>query len=204
MIAARFLVLLLGASLKGTVIFGPSCCGRAPRWLRHLLWLGALSSYSAATTLAQGGSGPSRRAVWHLFLCLAASIIEDRIQPDRTVEAWVRPDSPRTREYSVKLRKTWVDAEGATLCQFFFTYIDGTKYQGQGLIRVDKARKVLEWNKKFGKEGDLYPERSSGRTQARTDAVHDPLPQVAGPALARSAPAAGRPGSAPGRPAAAA
>ncbi len=50
---------------------------------------------------------------------------------------------------------------GATFCQFFFTYIDGTKYQGLGLLRVDKARKVLEVNKKFG-GGE------SGRTQAHT------------------------------------
>ena len=78
------------------------------------------------------------------------------VQPDCTVKAWVRPDSPRTREFSAKLKKTWVDAEGATFCQFFFTYIDGTKYQGQGLMRVDKARKVLELNKKFGKEEDPY------------------------------------------------
>jgi hypothetical protein len=79
------------------------------------------------------------------------------VQPDRMVEAWVRPDSPRAREFSAKLKKTWVDAEGATFCQFFFAYIDGTKYQGQGLMRVDKARKVLELNKKFGKEEDPYP-----------------------------------------------
>jgi hypothetical protein len=81
------------------------------------------------------------------------------LQPDYVMKLWVRKDSPSAYAATVTVKKTWVDAEGGTCCQYFFTFFERTKGQGLGLMRLDKARKVLELNQKYGKEDDVHPDR---------------------------------------------
>jgi len=75
------------------------------------------------------------------------------VQPDGV-------DSPSANKaLSAEVKRTWVDAEGGICCQFFFTFVEGSKGQGLGLVRLDKARKVLELNMKYAGEEDAHPDQ---------------------------------------------
>jgi len=75
------------------------------------------------------------------------------VQPDGV-------DSPSANKaLSAEVKRTCVDAEGGISCQFFFTFVEGSKGQGLGLVRLDKARKVLELNMKYAGEEDAHPDQ---------------------------------------------
>ena len=75
------------------------------------------------------------------------------VQPDGV-------DSPSANKaLSAEVKRTWVDTEGGICCQFYFTYVEGSKGQGLGLMRLDKARQTLELNMKYAGKEDLHPEQ---------------------------------------------
>ena len=81
------------------------------------------------------------------------------LQPDYIMKLWVGKDSPSPYAAKVAVKKTWVDAEGGLCCQYFFTFFERNKARGLGLMRLDKAEKVLELNQKYGKEDDAHPDQ---------------------------------------------
>ena len=82
------------------------------------------------------------------------------VQPDYIVKFWLRVDSPSANKaLSAEVKRTWVDEEGGTRCQFFFAFFEGSKGQGLGLLRLDRARKVLELNMKYAGEQDAHPDQ---------------------------------------------
>ena len=82
------------------------------------------------------------------------------VQPDYIVKFWLRVDSPAANKaLSAEVKRTWVDTEGGICCQFYFTYVEGSKGQGLGLMRLDKARQTLELNMKYAGKEDLHPEQ---------------------------------------------
>jgi hypothetical protein len=78
------------------------------------------------------------------------------IRPDRVLEQWVREDAP-TRAAALDVQKTWVDAEGGTCCQFLAE--DHCYGQVAGMIRVDAAHKVLEYNMRSARLSGPLPEK---------------------------------------------
>jgi hypothetical protein len=84
------------------------------------------------------------------------------IRPDRVMEQWVREDAP-SRAAELDVRNTWVDAEGGTCCQFLAE--DHCYGKVAGMIRVDAARKVLEYNMKSARlVGEAWPEKIDSRS----------------------------------------
>jgi hypothetical protein len=83
------------------------------------------------------------------------------IRPDRVMEQWVREDAP-SRAAELDVMKTWVDAEGGTCCQF----LADDKCYGRviGLMRVDPASQVLEYNMKSAKLSGPWPEKIDSRS----------------------------------------
>jgi hypothetical protein len=85
------------------------------------------------------------------------------VRPDRVLEQWVREDAP-SRAAELDVRKTWVDAEGGTCCQFLA--VDHCFGQVVGMMRVDAERKVLEYNMKSAKLSGPWPEKIDSRSPA--------------------------------------
>ena len=84
------------------------------------------------------------------------------IRPDRVLEQWVREDAP-SRAAELDVRNTWVDAEGGTCCQFLAE--DHCYGKVAGMIRVDAARKVLEYNMKSARlVSGAWPEKIDSRS----------------------------------------
>lgn len=77
-------------------------------------------------------------------------------KPEGLVDWYPHTYSPKPSEFTYKLRKTWVDAAGRTYCQYSYRC---KSCRGLGLMRLDKARKVLEVNEKMGRETDACPEQ---------------------------------------------
>jgi hypothetical protein len=69
--------------------------------------------------------------------------------------------SPKPYPFTYKLKKTWVDAAGRSYCQYFYQC---RTCRGLGLMRLDKARKVLEVNEKMGLETEACPEQIEPRS----------------------------------------
>jgi hypothetical protein len=83
------------------------------------------------------------------------------IKRDHVMQQFVRSDAP-TRAATLEIRKTWVDAEGGTCCQFKAT--DECYGHVIGLMRVDTAGKVLEYNiKPVRDDGRPWPEKIDPR-----------------------------------------
>ncbi len=87
------------------------------------------------------------------------------IRPDYVGEDWLFPDSTKPDgQWKIKVKKTWVDREGNTYCQFYANYIAGyyaeVKRTSLALMRVDKAAKVWECFSVCGgkeEETERYP-----------------------------------------------
>ena len=85
------------------------------------------------------------------------------IRPDRVMEQWIREDAP-SRAAALDIKKTWVDAEGGTCCQF----LADDKCYGQvvGMMRVDAAGQKLEYNMKSARISGPWPEKIDPRSPA--------------------------------------
>jgi hypothetical protein len=83
------------------------------------------------------------------------------IKRDHVMEQFVRTDAP-TRATTLEIRKTWVDAEGGTCCQFLA--VDECYGHLIGLLRLDPAGKVLEYNiKPVRDDSSPWPEKIDPR-----------------------------------------
>ena len=70
-------------------------------------------------------------------------------RPDYSVEEWFTPASTHANNvWTVELKKRWTDGAGRTYCQLDYACSGGAwgSDHGVGLLRVDKAGKVLELN----------------------------------------------------------
>jgi beta-lactamase regulating signal transducer with metallopeptidase domain len=70
-------------------------------------------------------------------------------RPDHAVEEYVKPTSAQPDNmYQFELKKRWTDQAGSTYCQVSYKTMKGMwgDDSGVGLLRVDKAGKVLEAN----------------------------------------------------------
>ncbi len=85
------------------------------------------------------------------------------IRPDRVMEQWIREDAP-SRAAALDIKRTWVDAEGGTCCQF----LADDKCYGQvvAMMRVDAARQKLEYNMKSARISGPWPEKIDPRSPA--------------------------------------
>jgi hypothetical protein len=83
------------------------------------------------------------------------------VRPDRVLEQWLREDAP-SRASALDIRKTWVDAEGGTCCQFLAE--DHCYGMVAGMIRVDAARKLLEYNMRSARLSGPLPEKIDPRS----------------------------------------
>jgi len=85
------------------------------------------------------------------------------IRPDRVMQQWIREDAP-SRAAALDIKKTWVDAEGGTCCQF----LADDKCYGQvvGMMRVDVAGQKLEYNMKSARISGPWPEKIDPRSPA--------------------------------------
>lgn len=83
------------------------------------------------------------------------------IRPDFVGEDWLLPDSTKPDgQWTIKVKKTWVDREGSTYVRFFRHYLTGDYCNSLALMRVDKAGKVWECFSAEGNEEETarYPE----------------------------------------------
>jgi hypothetical protein len=85
------------------------------------------------------------------------------IRPDRVLEQWIRTDAP-SRAATLDIKKTWVDAEGGTCCQFLAE--DHCYGRVVGMMRVDAARQMLEYNMKSARISGPWPEKIDSRSPA--------------------------------------
>ena len=127
----------------------------------------AASAILSCALLILGGSDSNNAqadmAVFKLFAGTWLNASNDSTQPfekveireDCSVKMWVHSYSPKPWDYTYKLKKTWTDKEGRAYCQYFYQC---RTCRGLGLMRVDKARKLLEMNQKMGLESDIYPD----------------------------------------------
>jgi bla regulator protein BlaR1 len=91
------------------------------------------------------------------------------IRPDYVGEDWLFPDSTSPEgQWSIKVKKTWVDEKGNTYCQFYLRYTKGMKFGGAGLMRVDRKGQALEINSRKASEEDTsrYLENINPELQA--------------------------------------
>jgi len=80
-------------------------------------------------------------------------------RPNHVMETWPFPDSEKPeRQWEVRVKKTWVDPEGNTYCQFYGSDMGFCGYN-LALIRLDKEGKVWEYFASPGKEEETerYP-----------------------------------------------
>jgi len=69
------------------------------------------------------------------------------IRPDYVGEDWLFPDSKEPAgQWTIKVRRTWVDEQGYTYCQSWNTRTqpESMRHSVAFLMRVDKERKVWE------------------------------------------------------------
>jgi beta-lactamase regulating signal transducer with metallopeptidase domain len=77
------------------------------------------------------------------------------IRPDYVGEDRLFPDSTSAEgQWTIKVKKTWVDGKGNTCCQFYITYTKGMKFGGAALMRVDKRGQTWEINSRKASEED--------------------------------------------------
>jgi hypothetical protein len=81
------------------------------------------------------------------------------IRPDFVGEDWDTPtDTAPDGVWAVTPKNAWTDWRGDTYCQFSFRYTEQYPGHGVGLIRVDRAGKLLELNSRAGSENQPCPE----------------------------------------------
>jgi len=67
-------------------------------------------------------------------------------KPDYAMEEWLTPDSAGpSNQWKAVVKKTWVDEKGKTYCQYIAASTNYPGWLNAWLMRVDKARKVLEF-----------------------------------------------------------
>ena len=84
------------------------------------------------------------------------------IRPDHVGEDWLFEDSTSPAgQWTIKVKKTWVDGKGDTYCQFFSKNIAFPTKIAAALMRVDKAGKVWECRSERAVSEDtaVYPEK---------------------------------------------
>ncbi len=132
---------------------------------KWLVLFGSLFGLSALVVLGgQDAKSQAEAEVYKLFLGTWVNNKTESTQPYEMmvfkpaglVDCYPHSYSPKPSEFTYKLRKTWVDAAGRAYCQYFYRC---KTCRGLGLMRLDKARKVLEVNEKMGMETDACPEQ---------------------------------------------
>ncbi|OHD68006.1 MAG: hypothetical protein A2177_07850 [Spirochaetes bacterium RBG_13_68_11] len=88
------------------------------------------------------------------------------IRPDYVGEDWPFPTSTvLDGQWTIKIKKTWVDEKGNTYCQFFGRYVEDPTHRFAALMRVDQKGEVWEDCSKAVGVGDnaedraVYPEK---------------------------------------------
>ena len=90
------------------------------------------------------------------------------IKPDYVEEDWSNSTDPQPSALcDIKLKKAWTDRKGNTYCQFYAAYTIGGGIPKKDLVgenyvalmRVDESGKILEINRRYGKEGSEYFEK---------------------------------------------
>jgi hypothetical protein len=67
-------------------------------------------------------------------------------KPDYAMEEWLTLDSAGpTNQWKAAIKKTWLDEKGKTYCQYTAASTNHPGWLNAWLMRVDKARKVLEF-----------------------------------------------------------
>jgi beta-lactamase regulating signal transducer with metallopeptidase domain len=122
-----------------------------------VLVLAALVVFSLVFLSAAGQKELSDTEVWSRFV---GEWVNDDYQseflpnkevfrPDYSVEEWFTTGSAHANNvWTVELKKRWTDGAGRTYCQLDYRCSGGAwgNDYGVGLLRVDRARKVLELN----------------------------------------------------------
>ena len=68
------------------------------------------------------------------------------VKPDYVGEDWLTPDSESpVAQWKFIVKKTWVDEKGNTYCQYIAPSAKNPGWLNAWLMRVDKARKVIEF-----------------------------------------------------------
>jgi hypothetical protein len=68
------------------------------------------------------------------------------VKPDYVGEDWLTPDSKSpSAQWKFIVKKTWVDEEGNTYCQYIAPSSKNPGWLNAWLMRVGKARKVIEF-----------------------------------------------------------
>ena len=68
------------------------------------------------------------------------------IRPDNVAEDRPSPTSTvLDGQWTITVKRTWVDDKANNYCQFFGRYIEGSTRKFAGLMRVDKAGKAIEF-----------------------------------------------------------
>jgi hypothetical protein len=67
-------------------------------------------------------------------------------KPDYAMEEWLTPEATGpVNQWKAIVKKTWVDEKGKIYCQYIAASSDHPGWLNAWLMRVDKARKVLEF-----------------------------------------------------------
>jgi hypothetical protein len=89
------------------------------------------------------------------------------IRPDHVGEDWLFEGSTGPAgQWTIKVKKTWVDGKGDTYCQFFSKNIDFPTKISAVLMRVDKAGTIWECcsQRAVTEETAVYPDKIDRNT----------------------------------------